>query len=767
VRLSLPRSLTIRSRLLLYFVGIVALTAAAISSVTLVLVSHDARDRVVGQLQSVATLKQQEVDSWIGGLGLNLDIVLSGEDIPADLHTLTVAVSGSQAYDSAYSHALRRLTWASERMGLFEELFFMGPKGEVLLSTTRGHERQKLGMNDYFIQGMKREFIQEPSYSLSLQEMTVVASCPVTYRDVRIGVLAGRANLDSLNTLMIGRAGLGQTGETYLVGSNHRLLTALRRPGYSVPDTYVRTTGADAAVDDNVSGSATYQGYAGDIVIGVYRWIPRLQVALMAEQGAAEALHTTRLALWTTGGVAALAVVLAILAGTFLIHGIVRPLSELGDTAGRIAAGELDLTANVKREDEIGKLAQAFNRMTGQLRDLVRSLEKQTHHLRAINEAGRQISSILDLDELLPYVARSLLRTFDYESVRILLLAEHGSGRLYSCGRDACEEAAEVGLDDLDRLPAVASVAQSGEPLLRSSHAAAGETDDGRIPQTEVQDEPSEIAVPIRVGDNLAGVLDITSRGSHPLDEQDLFTARTLADQLAIAVENARLYQHAHELAASKERQRLARDLHDAVSQTLFSVSVIAEVLPRIYERDHEQGRQRLEELRQLTRGALAEMRTLLLELRPAALAEAELPDLLRQLGEAVMGRSLIPIDVQVDTSLEIPAEVRVALYRIAQEALNNVAKHSGADHGTVGLHDCGDNRRPALELVVEDDGSGFDPDVVRSGSLGLGIMTERADAIGARLQIESRPEEGTCVHVVWHPDASFITSQRSLPVAT
>ena len=220
----------------------------------------------------------------------------------------------------------------------------------------------------------------------------------------------------------------------------------------------------------------------------------------------------------------------------------------------------------------------------------------------------------------------------------------------------------------------------TGGPAVAASGAAATE-------------QPSEIAVPIRVGEDLVGVLDITSRGSHPLDEQDLFAAQTLADQLAIAIENSRLYQQAHELAASRERQRLARDLHDAVSQTLFSVSLIAEVLPRIYERDPEQGRQRLEELRQLTRGALAEMRTLLLELRPAALAEANLPDLLKQLGEAVVGRARIPVEVETEEGcIVLPADVRVAFYRIAQEALNNVAKHSGASKARVSLT-CGRNK--------------------------------------------------------------------------
>ncbi len=130
----------------------------------------------------------------------------------------------------------------------------------------------------------------------------------------------------------------------------------------------------------------------------------------MAEQEEAEALGPTRRVLWIIGGVALAAAVLAILAGFGLTRRIVRPLAELGETAGRIADGELDLRATVVREDEIGTLAHSFNRMTGQLGRLVSNLQRRTERLRAIDETGRQISSILELDELLPYVAKSMWR---------------------------------------------------------------------------------------------------------------------------------------------------------------------------------------------------------------------------------------------------------------------------------------------------------------------------------------------------------------------
>ena len=107
--------------------------------------------------------------------------------------------------------------------------------------------------------------------------MTIVASAPVQDQGETFGVIAGRANLAGLNQIMIERAGLGETGETYLVGSNHRLLTDLRRPGYSIPDTYIRTRERTPPSTGASRDPPPTQGYAGARVIGVYDWIPRLQ----------------------------------------------------------------------------------------------------------------------------------------------------------------------------------------------------------------------------------------------------------------------------------------------------------------------------------------------------------------------------------------------------------------------------------------------------------------------------------------------------------
>jgi PAS domain S-box-containing protein len=208
----------------------------------------------------------------------------------------------------------------------------------------------------------------------------------------------------------------------------------------------------------------------------------------------------------------------------------------------------------------------------------------------------------------------------------------------------------------------------------------------------------------------------------------------------------AALAHKAADEAVSAERTRLARDLHDAVTQTLFSASLIAEVLPELWQIDAREARHSTDELRELTRGALAEMRTLLLELRPAALAQARFADLLKQLAEALVGRTRLPIELCLDGQRDLPPEVQVALYRIAQESLNNVIKHARASQVAIRL-----NLAPAGAcLEITDDGVGFDAAATRPDSLGLGIMRERAAAIGAELHVDSLPGQGTRVNVLW-----------------
>jgi PAS domain S-box-containing protein len=231
--------------------------------------------------------------------------------------------------------------------------------------------------------------------------------------------------------------------------------------------------------------------------------------------------------------------------------------------------------------------------------------------------------------------------------------------------------------------------------------------------------------------------------------EAELVFYTALADQGAVAVTNARLASQATQAAALVERSRLARELHDSVSQGLFSMTMHARAAQLAMARAglDESGSlaRSIAELAELTRGALAEMRALIFELRPAALAEEGLIAALRMQAAALAAREETVIAVQgPEQRLELSSGVEEHLYRIASEALHNVVNHARADSATVSVTDqAGD-----LRMEVTDDGAGFDPDCEHPGHLGLSTMAERAATIGAELAVMSAPGEGTTVAV-------------------
>ncbi|MBL7065099.1 MAG: GAF domain-containing protein [Anaerolineae bacterium] len=394
--------------------------------------------------------------------------------------------------------------------------------------------------------------------------------------------------------------------------------------------------------------------------------------------------------------------------------------------------------------------------LENQVEERTHEIEQRTQELEALYRADEELYRHLRLDEVLQVLvdiavdilqaSKSSLMIWDAGRERLVVRAAHGFSP---------ETMAQMSFALGEGV--VGRVAASREPIVVED-VSTDPRIAGRI--TGPEGIRSFMHVPIEIGGQIFGVFNVNYAQPRAFggEEQRLFLA--LAQRAALAIENAQLYEQAQELAVVEERQRLARDLHDAVTQTLFSASLIAEVLPRLWERDPDVGRHRLEEVRQLTRGALAEMRTLLLELRPSALVEAELGDLLRQLAEATTGRARVPVVVEVEIERSLPPDVKVALYRIAQEALNNVAKHAGASQATVSLRcaspfpsDFGGEQRGGVELRISDDGRGFDPDSIPPDHLGVGIMRERAEAIGATLTVESEIGHGTEVMVVWTAD--------------
>lgn len=257
------------------------------------------------------------------------------------------------------------------------------------------------------------------------------------------------------------------------------------------------------------------------------------------------------------------------------------------------------------------------------------------------------------------------------------------------------------------------------------------------------------VAMPMVYRSKALGVLLSYHPDNREINEADITFHGVMADQAAVAVENARLLMQEHDKARLEERQRLARELHDSVTQALFSISLVARSTEVLMEREGKHTGEvmgNMADLRQLTQGALAEMRALIFELRPGALEEEGLFEAIRKHAAATQSRVMMDVDVRknVDMLPRLKPAAEEGLYRIAQEALHNIVKHAKAKKVKVAL-EVAEN---TVTLSIVDDGIGFDPELVPAGHMGLGTMGQRAEQLGGEYQVRSKLGSGTTVRV-------------------
>ena len=369
--------------------------------------------------------------------------------------------------------------------------------------------------------------------------------------------------------------------------------------------------------------------------------------------------------------------------------------------------------------------------------------QRRAEQFRVIAEVGRQIASTLDINEVLVQVVRLVQQAFGYYHVGIGLIEGDevvqrvGAGTLWDDPQFQFKPARlKVGKEGI-----TGWVAATGESLLVPDVSR-----EPRYVWMRGSKTRSELAVPISVKGQVIGVLDVQSDRRNAFDESDLVVLHSLAHQAAIAIENARLYEQAQQAAVLEERNRLARELHDSVTQSLYGVTMYAEAAARLLSsRQVGMAADHLRELRDTAQEALREMRLLVFQLRPPVLEKEGLVAALQARLETVEGRAGLETEFKVEGKAQLPPEMEEGLYRIALEALNNALRHAQAHRITVHLRQ--DERTVMLEIA--DDGIGFDPTTAREqGGLGLPGMEERATRLGGRFTVKSSPGEGTSVRV-------------------
>ncbi len=382
---------SIYSQLLMAFMLLV-LTPALTISVTSAWSSYEiGRQRTLDQMDSVATLKSAEIDMWTNELNVSLDMLLSERDRTKTVLPLLLGQLSPADAQQAKDALLENLNLLVPQTDVFSHLCLLDANGRVIVSTDPARTNQDLSSTSYYQQGLQKNFITPPfRASPQDQRLIIVASHPVIAPGRgAVGVLAGYSDISVLDRIMGEPMGLGHTGESYLLGSDYVPLTQLRFQT-DPPITQVKSEGARLAVENKIRRSGSYLDYRRNLALGVYTWLPELQVALVVEQDQTEVFRAVTTSLIINLCVSLAAMWLAMLVASIVTRSIARPLSALSTTATQIAAGELEQVAEVNRQDEIGKLAQAFNHMTGRLRDLIKELQAELEERRKAEEHLRE-----------------------------------------------------------------------------------------------------------------------------------------------------------------------------------------------------------------------------------------------------------------------------------------------------------------------------------------------------------------------------------------
>lgn len=360
---------------------------------------------------------------------------------------------------------------------------------------------------------------------------------------------------------------------------------------------------------------------------------------------------------------------------------------------------------------------------------------------QALSDTAAALTSTLDLNEVLDRILDNIERVVPHDAANIMLLNGQQAEMVRSRARNEEGDSPEIAFMPRVRLadaPHLRQMFRSGQPTI---------LDDIETQRASFFTQATLRAyagVPIRLKNETIGFINIFSFAPGFFNAMAGERLLAFAGQAAIALQNARVFRQSQELATIEERQRLARELHDSVTQMLFTSSVMAESALKQWDKDQTRAHSLMADVHQLIASALAEMRILLLELHPSSLTQVTLKQLFEQLLRPLQKRKQLNMQVEIGDLPHLPPETQIALYRIVQEALNNILKHAAAKHITFKAVQQGNQ----LDLMISDDGYGFDPHEREGTSMGLNIMHERAAAVGAALNIDSVPGSGTQIRI-------------------
>jgi signal transduction histidine kinase len=451
---------------------------------------------------------------------------------------------------------------------------------------------------------------------------------------------------------------------------------------------------------------------------------------------------------------------LAASAGELVGEPVVLPLVYQADAVGQLrlaprTPGEPFTPADRRLLEELARQAGLAAHAVQLNEDLQRSYEQleqrvaeRTRELSSLLEISHTVASTLHLKPLLGLILDQLKLVIDYTGSSILTV--EGNALVFLDHRGPVpQEQLEHLRFPLEEMGLIWQTIASSEAILiddvyeETKLAQAWRTAMGDLLATTFQYVRSWMAVPLVLKDRVIGMLVLASKQEQAFTQRHATLALAIANQAAIAIENARLYAQAQELAAVEERQKLARELHDSVSQALYGIALGAHTARTLLDRDPHLVAEPLEYILSLAKAGLAEMRALIFELRPESLETEGLVSAILKQAAALQARHEVPVETDLCDEPDLSLKIKQELYRVAQEALHNTIKHACASKVNVRLN----RTAQTIMLEIRDNGVGFDPLGSFPGHLGLLSMRERLKNLGGVLSIESTPGQGTTIH--------------------
>lgn len=547
---------SIRNRLVITLIAFTIVPVIFTGLITGFISSRGARERAFKSLALTSDLKVNQVKGWAEDLQHNLDTEIERDGI-GRLNQLVSLEPDTAAFQSMHIPQVEIFDDVIASKGVFKVLLVLDREGNIVLSTNRQQEGRNNADQPFFQKGLQGPYLGPLTFDPSLGYISATVSQPIlSTQGEALGVLAGRANLEDLNELMLVTADLGETGEIYLTDVDGTLLTPVRSLVLAVGEAVIDSEGVLSAAQKGINGSGEYPNYQGVTVLGVFRWIPELQIVMLAEQHEAELSKTQQAATNATLLSALIAVLLGVIAALFIGRNLIQPLLDLTESAEKIAGGNLDLRATTKRHDEIGALAMAFNSMTAQLGNLIGNLEKRvaertrqvqnrSEQLQIASEVGRSATSILESEQLIQNAVNIIKERFDLYYVGLFLVDEKREWAVLKAGSG---QAGQAMLKRGHRLR-IGESSMVGWSIVNAQARISleAEEDPVRLATPDLPDTRSEAAIPLRSHGQVIGALTIQSTQPRAFDTDMIAIFQAMADQVAVAVDNARLFSEAQQ----------------------------------------------------------------------------------------------------------------------------------------------------------------------------------------------------------------------------